>query len=336
MLKLAFTPRWLGALVLALALATGFMLLSQWQLGSADSHQIDANPAKETARPLEEVAQPLTPVLASQADSMVIVKGHYVEKSSRLVENRVNDGTKGYWVVSQLQTDDTATQGHEKYSVAVARGFTTNPDPHAITQEPQGPVTVTGRLVANEGPVTSKKAGSTEVLGSAATAQLTNVWNTPLYAGTVTATSETTGNESVPLTDDGKVRNDATLASPHDGLEKIHTEQVVDHSVNWLNIFYAIEWVVFAVFAIFLWWRLLSDDHERRTHPEKYYEFAPSHHENLFFEEETGRHYYYDSEHDRYYYYDEPDATDSSTTAASGHSQVNAAHNQQRGNHGDR
>jgi hypothetical protein len=33
--------------------------------------------------------------------------------------------------------------------------------------------------------------------------------------------------------------------------------------VNLLNVFYAIEWVVFAGFAIFLWYRLVRDTWER-------------------------------------------------------------------------
>ena len=30
--------------------------------------------------------------------------------------------------------------------------------------------------------------------------------------------------------------------------------------LNFLNIFYAIEWVLFAGFAIFMWWRLVQDE----------------------------------------------------------------------------
>ena len=33
--------------------------------------------------------------------------------------------------------------------------------------------------------------------------------------------------------------------------------------LNWLNLFYAAEWVVFAGFAIFLWYRLVKDAWER-------------------------------------------------------------------------
>ena len=33
--------------------------------------------------------------------------------------------------------------------------------------------------------------------------------------------------------------------------------------VNWLNIFYAVEWIVFAGFAFYIWWRLVKDAYER-------------------------------------------------------------------------
>ena len=35
--------------------------------------------------------------------------------------------------------------------------------------------------------------------------------------------------------------------------------------VNWLNIFYAIEWAVFAGFAFYLWYRLARDAWEREV-----------------------------------------------------------------------
>ena len=37
---------------------------------------------------------------------------------------------------------------------------------------------------------------------------------------------------------------------------------------NWLNIFYGFEWVVFAGFAIFMWWRLVADDYRRQQEDE--------------------------------------------------------------------
>ena len=36
-----------------------------------------------------------------------------------------------------------------------------------------------------------------------------------------------------------------------------------DRELNWLNIFYAAEWVIFALFALYLWYRLVKDVWER-------------------------------------------------------------------------
>jgi hypothetical protein len=36
-----------------------------------------------------------------------------------------------------------------------------------------------------------------------------------------------------------------------------------DVSLNWLNVFYAIEWALFAGFAVYLWYRLVKDAYER-------------------------------------------------------------------------
>lgn len=338
MLKLALTPRWLGALLLALALATGFMVLSKWQLGTADSGQIHEDPAKEVVQPLEDVAKASEPVLESQADSMVRVNGHYVSDTSRLVEGRVNDGTKGYWVVTQFVIDGVPPDATEQYSVPVARGFTTDNDPGKVSPEPSGEMTVMGRLVANEAPVASSETKTAGALGSAATAQLTNIWDTPLYAGTIAAVGESPAGQPLPQTEDGRVRADAALASPHAGLTKIHTEQVVDHSVNWLNIFYAVEWVVFAVFAIFLWGRMLADSHERMLHPEKYYEILPAGEGNMFYEESSGRYYYYDADAGQYYYFDDPEPQEAAQAPADATAEnlPEATHDNPRGDHGGR
>jgi hypothetical protein len=32
-----------------------------------------------------------------------------------------------------------------------------------------------------------------------------------------------------------------------------------------LNLFYAMQWVIFGVFALYLWWRLVRDEWEREA-----------------------------------------------------------------------
>jgi surfeit locus 1 family protein len=55
-----------------------------------------------------------------------------------------------------------------------------------------------------------------------------------------------------------------TAAEPIGGLEAIVSpppEQQAE--LNWLNVFYAIEWIVFAGFAVFVWYRLVKDAVQR-------------------------------------------------------------------------
>ena len=50
------------------------------------------------------------------------------------------------------------------------------------------------------------------------------------------------------------------------GLELIDAPApITEVSLNLLNIFYAVEWVIFAGFAIFLWYRLVKDAWEEEN-----------------------------------------------------------------------
>jgi len=37
-------------------------------------------------------------------------------------------------------------------------------------------------------------------------------------------------------------------------------------SLAWQNLSYAVQWFVFAGFGLFMWWRLVRDDHRGRLH----------------------------------------------------------------------
>ena len=55
-----------------------------------------------------------------------------------------------------------------------------------------------------------------------------------------------------------------TSDEPLGGLDDISSPAPAEPStVNWLNIFYAVEWAVFAGFAFYLWYRLARDAWER-------------------------------------------------------------------------
>jgi hypothetical protein len=38
---------------------------------------------------------------------------------------------------------------------------------------------------------------------------------------------------------------------------------------SWLNIFYGVEWIFFASFALYFWWKLVEDDYVRTKESHK-------------------------------------------------------------------
>lgn len=236
MLRIALRPRWIAALVLALAVAAAFALLSQWQLSrSIDTGTVVDRPT-ETTLPLAQVADPQAPMLAPADGQRVSASGHFTPSDTIVLGDRYNGGVPGYWVVAHFTTDGAG--------VAVALGWTPSKDTaERVASEFDGrDATVSGRLVADEGPQTGDfQSGALTTLSMAA---MVNLW---------------------AEVDGGGVYNGYIVENtPVTGLEKIDSpipSQEVE--LNWLNLFYAAEWVIFAGFAIFLWWRLVRDVWDR-------------------------------------------------------------------------
>ncbi len=238
MLRTALKPKWILSLLLALAVATGFVLLSQWQFErSAESAPPPPSTTEKTV-PLTQHFQPDQEMYGTVADQIVEFKGTLVPGSTVLVKDRLQDGAKGYWVVTAV-----AVEGAAKDAVMpVVRGWTATKDwlTETIHPEPAGTVTVVGRLLPPEAPLDQHADKSN--MGALSPAQLTNMWDRVTYSGFVTQTNDTPAGLSTVVVDP------QPQATP----------------INWLNIFYGVEWVVFAGFAIFMWWRLVADDVRRQ------------------------------------------------------------------------
>ena len=105
-------------------------------------------------------------------------------------------------------------------------------------------VEVVGRFLPSEAPIAPDDEADPDSMQAVAVAHLINVWadydDRPVYFGYV------------------------TQAEPVAGLEAITSPPpAVEAELNWLNVFYAVEWVVFAGFAVFVWYRLVRDAVER-------------------------------------------------------------------------
>ena len=310
MWKLAFTPRWLGGLLLALVFVTGFVALSSWQFNASTSGQVYADTAKDTLRPYTDILKPHEPVTNITVDTVVRAKGSYVAGSSMLVAHRLNDGERGYWVLSEFipeGTDTVTAQGSTKpRAIVVARAWVKGEGdaPAAIPAEPTGTVEVAGRVVNAQGP-TEYKRQQQRILESASPAQLSNLWDTPLYDGVLALAAEVPEGQTIPVTEHHTIAENSTVIGQSQDVRPIRATQAVDDtSVNWLNIFYSLEWLIFAAFALYLWGRMLKDAAHRAAEPTEYTQYFEYDGE-YFVDEATGRPYYWDPADKQYYFFDD-------------------------------
>jgi surfeit locus 1 family protein len=236
MLKTALQPRWIAVLLVALAFATGFVLLSQWQIERSIEQSTVVERDSETVKTLDDVARPQSGVTTAAAGQLVAVDAEYVAGDYRLLVGRLHDGTSGYWV-----TAHAVTENGRDLAVALGWAATEADAETAIASNPSGGE-LHGRYLATE------PAGDDDLESgdrrAMAVATLLNEWQSTtgeVYGGFLVL-----GEAPAGLT---------TIDAPAPATEI---------ELNWLNIFYAAEWVVFAGFAVYLWWRFVRDDWERQ------------------------------------------------------------------------
>lgn len=253
MLKTALKPRWIAGLVFAIAISGVFVLLSQWQFGRSTQAEAPVSTTTEQTRQLTSVLQPGGFFPGSVADQMVSATGSYDPQKQVLVPGRLNDGAKGYWIVSAFAVKDApALKGGgatPQTWIPVARGWVA--DPADAVAPPSGTIELTGRLLPSESPLPRTDPGPGRA-SAVSVAELINDWNVSSYPGFVAATTELAGGTDV-----------GAAAAGGDVKPLRIGPQPPAQQVNWLNLFYSVEWVVFAGFALFIWWRLVKDDYRR-------------------------------------------------------------------------
>jgi surfeit locus 1 family protein len=245
MWSVARRPRWIAALIFALALAAGFAALSQWQLARSVSTGTVVSRDTETVVPLQSVAKPQAPVSDAAAGQLVKTTGAWVPDDYLLVSDRVNGGRTGYWVVGHFAAN---VNGGSPAGLTVALGWASTRAEAASAlsrltgSQVSGSITLSGRYFPDEGP----QDGDFEhgKLSTLSAGSMINLWKgadpAGVYGGYLVDSARTSG---LALIDS---------PAPSTAVE-----------LNLLNVFYAAEWVVFAGFALFLWYRLVRDAWER-------------------------------------------------------------------------
>jgi len=250
--SIARRPKWIFGLILSLAVAAVFALLGQWQLERTFTviEPVDVN---EQVFVLNKIASPGAPITAEAANVLVSANIFLDQQNVFIVSNRLQQSesevVEGYWVIANagaLLEDNDSTGS---LTVAIGYADTLEQAETARTEIKdamfaQAFLEATGRYLQTEGPVAIADPDKPYLLGSLSLAQLVNLYQGPpvqSFAGFL-----------------------AVDADPGFGLDRIELPpQQVGTQVNWLTLFYAVEWVLFGAFAVFLWWRLVEDQRLR-------------------------------------------------------------------------
>lgn len=231
-------------LVLCLVVAGVFAWLGQWQLERAI--ETDPPPAgvTEQVQQLDEALVPAQYLPEPLVGQRVETTGVWVADDFLIVSQRFNAETEGYWVTGQLRVA-------ERTSIAVALGWapdreTAEAAAARLNEEADGEeVAVAGRIISDEGPGVPPRT-EPDRMDRMSTAALLSRWHDTeqldVYRPYLASTTASAGLVDIdsPAPDE---------LSP----------------VNWLNVFYAVEWAIFAGFAFYLWYRLAKDAWEREV-----------------------------------------------------------------------
>lgn len=213
-------PKWIGALFLSLAVAAIFAGLSQWQLDRAFTKDNSAH----TAINIEAV------------NVQIDTKNVYI------VANRLSGSQRGYWLIS----NSVESSGK---NLTIALGWSA--DLAEVQGEREALMTsglekvetkLEGVFIPSEAPLPQQRAN---VFESLSLAQLVNVYSP---------------EKPIQIEKHILALNGYSQASAWPPLKPINVAYAQGQKINWLSAFYFLEWLLFAGFAVFLWWRLVKDE----------------------------------------------------------------------------
>jgi hypothetical protein len=164
-----------------------------------------------------------------------------------IIDGRVQNGITGYWLLANSKDENLA-------STTLALGWVEKLETAERLRaqlmesiQAQAFLPVSGYPLPTEGPQPSDKA-KPYLLKSVALGQLINLYSperpiksSPEYLA---------------------VSAESVLFSDNE-LKPIQVTYRDAERVNWLSAFYFLEWMLFAGFAVFLWWRLVRDEQIR-------------------------------------------------------------------------
>jgi cytochrome oxidase assembly protein ShyY1 len=227
-------PGLLGLHAFAVVAISFCVVMGLWQLGVYNTRQEHERADQRSSAPalLTDVWKP-GQVFTDRLDGRTVqVKGR-VSNDRIYVTGKTLHGEHGQWVVAPVEVAGS------RASLLVVLGLGSgSPWAEAPEPGPEGNLEFEAVLQPSEGsgePFDPKRS----TIGSLSIPQLTNVLSGDLYSGYAIATSRF-------LTDQGD------LVPP--------PAADVSWTTGLRNLAYALQWWVFAAFALFMWWRMASEN----------------------------------------------------------------------------
>jgi surfeit locus 1 family protein len=230
-LRLAATPRWIALGLLALVFALAALALGRWQWDRTQDIVLAEQAARAEPvdiRTLVEVGEDFDNPLIGRP---VLARGAYLAGSQTVVLNRSLDDEAGVWVLTPLRFDDGT-------AIAVLRGWSPSIDD---IEPPSGIVNVAGIWHPNERFYRDEPMSQDGVM-AISSERLRERWELPLLPGYIMLTKQ----------------------EPESNLAAVpQTVRTADVPFPVQNAFYAVQWLVFAGFAGFVYFRWLRLESRR-------------------------------------------------------------------------
>lgn len=225
-------PRFWGIHLLALALVVAAALLGYWQLDAWREKRAAEARDLTTVEPitLDEALGPDDPFPGQYVGQPVTFAGTWLPEATFVVSGRERGEVEGYWVVTPVAVEGTDS------AIPVVRGWSPTADVELVTAA--APVAVTGWLQPAEGTGEVDDDPSDDVLPQLRIADALHFVDVDMYGGYVIDAETGAGLQEAEL--------DQLPPAPRFSAIR--------------NLFYAIEWWFFGGFALFMWWRWLSDE----------------------------------------------------------------------------
>lgn len=251
MLRVALRPRFLGLLALMVVGTLVCGLLATWQWDRAHRALSEQATGAQELGDIRDVVDIGGAVTNEIVGDIVTATGQFGTDEQIIVPGRSIDGEDAVIIVAALHVP---LEDGTDALLPVARGWVeadavTGPDgeldPALAPPVPAGEVEISGRLEASESASGGVEDG---IAGEIATPLLVNEWGSPMYSGYLADVDPSGGLQPMP---------------------KAQSE--FSKGLNWQNIGYSLQWILFGGFCLFLWWRSVRAVHldelaEQREH----------------------------------------------------------------------